>query len=59
MWTAGAFDRYVVDGLVNAAGWIAGQMGLFLRYLQTGREENYLLLIFLSVVVIVLVRFVR
>ena len=37
----------------------AGQMGLFLRYLQTGREENYLLLIFLSVVVIVLVRFVR
>jgi NADH-quinone oxidoreductase subunit L len=59
MWAAGAFDRYVVDGLVNAAGWIAGQMGLFLRYLQTGREENYLLLIFLSVVVIVLVRFVR
>ncbi len=59
VWAAGAFDRYVVDGLVNAAGWIAGQMGLFLRYLQTGREENYLLLIFLSVVVIVLVRFVR
>jgi NADH-quinone oxidoreductase subunit L len=59
MWAAAAFDRYVVDGLVNAAGWIAGQMGLFLRYLQTGREENYLLLIFLSVVVIVLVRFVR
>ena len=59
VWAAGAFDRYVVDGLVNATGWIAGQMGLFLRYLQTGREENYLLLIFLSVVVIVLVRFVR
>jgi len=59
VWAAGAFDRYIVDGLVNATGWIAGQMGLFLRYLQTGREENYLLLIFLSVVVIVLVRFVR
>ncbi len=59
VWAAGAFDRYVVDGLVNATGWIAGRLGMFLRYLQTGREENYLLLIFLSVVVIVLVRFVR
>ncbi|OLD47967.1 MAG: hypothetical protein AUI83_13805 [Armatimonadetes bacterium 13_1_40CM_3_65_7] len=59
VWLAGAFDRYVVDGLVNAAGWVTAQLGLLLRYLQTGREENYLLLIFLSVVVIVLVRFVR
>jgi NADH-quinone oxidoreductase subunit L len=59
VWAAGAFDRYVVDGLVNASGWITGQLGIALRYLQTGREENYLLLIFLSVVVIVLVRFVR
>jgi NADH-quinone oxidoreductase subunit L len=59
VWTAGAFDRYVVDGLVNAAGWITARLGLLLRYLQTGREENYLLLIFLSVVVIVLVRFAR
>ncbi len=59
VWMAGAFDRYVVDGIVNAVAWLAGQFGLFLRYLQTGREENYLLLIFLSVVVIVLVRFVR
>jgi NADH-quinone oxidoreductase subunit L len=57
--TAGAFDRYVVDGLVNMVGWIAGRLGVFLRYLQTGREENYLLLIFLSLVVIVLVRFAR
>ena len=59
VWLAGAFDRYIVDGLVNAAGWVTAQLGLVLRYLQTGREENYLLLIFLSVVVIVLVRFVR
>jgi len=59
VWLAGAFDRYVVDGLVNVTGWITSQLGLVLRYLQTGREENYLLLIFLGVVVIVLVRFVR
>ena len=59
VWLAGAFDRYVVDGLVNATAWAAGRLGGLLRYLQTGREENYLLLIFLSVVVIVLVRFAR
>jgi NADH-quinone oxidoreductase subunit L len=59
VWLAGAFDRYVVDGLVNAVAWVAGSFGVFLRYLQTGREENYLLVIFLAVVVIVLARFVR
>lgn len=53
---AGMFDHYVVDGLVNLTGWVARQMGLGLRYVQTGRAENYLLLVFLSVVVIVLVR---
>lgn len=53
---AGAFDRYVVDGLVNLVGWIARQLGLGLRYVQTGREETYLLLVFLGVVIIVLVR---
>jgi NADH-quinone oxidoreductase subunit L len=59
VWLAGAFDRYVVDGLVNAVAWLAAQFGVLLRYLQTGREENYLLVIFLAVVVIVLVRLVR
>ncbi|HEX4836789.1 MAG TPA: NADH-quinone oxidoreductase subunit L [bacterium] len=52
---AGLFDHYVVDGLVNLTGWVARQMGLGLRYVQTGRAENYLLLVFLGVVVIVLV----
>jgi NADH-quinone oxidoreductase subunit L len=58
MWLAGAFDRYVVDGLVNLTGWLTGRSGVFLRYLQTGREENYLLLIFLAVLVMVLARLV-
>ena len=56
---AGAFDHYVVDGLVNAVAWITGRAGWALRYVQTGREENYLLLIFLGLVVIVLVRLIR
>jgi NADH-quinone oxidoreductase subunit L len=56
---AGAFDRYVVDGLVNAVAWLTGRAGWVLRYVQTGREENYLLLIFLGLVVIVLVRLIR
>jgi NADH-quinone oxidoreductase subunit L len=55
---AGAFDRYVVDGLVNLVGWLARQMGLGLRYVQTGRAETYLLLVFLGIVIIVLVRLV-
>jgi NADH-quinone oxidoreductase subunit L len=56
VWLAGAFDRYVVDGLVNLVGWAARQLGLGLRYVQTGREETYLLLAALGVVIIVLVR---
>jgi NADH-quinone oxidoreductase subunit L len=55
---AGLFDRFVIDGLVNLTGWLARQFGLGLRYLQTGREETYLLLVFLGVVVIVVVRLV-
>jgi NADH-quinone oxidoreductase subunit L len=55
---AGLFDRYVVDGLVNLTGWLARQLGLGLRYVQTGREETYLLLVFLGVVLIVVVRLV-
>jgi NAD(P)H-quinone oxidoreductase subunit 5 len=56
MRAAGLFDRYVIDGLVNLTGWLARQFGLGLRYIQTGREETYLLLVFLGVLVIVVVR---
>jgi NADH-quinone oxidoreductase subunit L len=56
---AGLFDRYVIDGLVNLTGWLAQQFGLGLRYVQTGREETYLLLVFLGVLVIVVVRLWR
>ena len=56
VWLAAALDRYVVDGAVNLVGWLAEQVGSGLRYLQTGREENYLLLAAIGAVVIVLVR---
>jgi NADH-quinone oxidoreductase subunit L len=55
---AGAFDHYVVDGLVNLTGWLTRQLGFGLRYVQTGRAETYLLFVFLGVVIIVLVRLV-
>jgi NADH-quinone oxidoreductase subunit L len=35
------FDRHVVDGGVNLAGWITCQLGAGLRYLQTGQVQTY------------------
>ncbi len=46
------FDLYVVDGVVNLVGWMAKAMGGVLRYVQTGRVENYLLAIALGVIVL-------
>ncbi len=37
------FDAYVVDGLVNAVGWLSDQMGRVVRLLQNGRAQAYLL----------------
>ncbi|MCL6504584.1 MAG: NADH-quinone oxidoreductase subunit L [Pirellulales bacterium] len=46
------FDLYVVDGVVNLLGWIARTAGGVLRYVQTGRAQNYLLAIALGVIVL-------
>jgi NADH-quinone oxidoreductase subunit L len=46
------FDLYVVDGIVNLLGWIAKTLGGTLRYVQTGRAQNYLLTIALGVIVL-------
>ena len=48
------FDLYVVDGLVNLIGWTAQTLGGVLRYVQTGRPQNYLLVIALGVIILVL-----
>ncbi len=47
-----AFDLTVVDGTVNLIGWIVKALGGTLRYVQTGRTQNYLLAIALGVIVL-------
>jgi len=48
------FDLYVVDGVVNLTGWITTKLGSVLRYVQTGRAENYLLVIAAGVIAILI-----
>jgi len=38
-----AFDRLVVDGTVNGAGWVADRSGRVLRNIQDGHVQVYLL----------------
>lgn len=37
------FDRHIVDGMVNLAGWVTHTSGALLRYLQTGQIQTYAL----------------
>jgi NADH-quinone oxidoreductase subunit L len=53
------FDLYVVDGLVNLLAWVTGRIGAGLRYIQTGRAENYLLVIAIGVILIIIGGLVR
>ncbi len=47
------FDLYVVDGAVNLVGWTAKALGARLRYIQTGRPQNYLLAVALGIILLV------
>jgi len=49
------FDLYVVDGAVNLVGWLAKAAGGTLRHVQTGRAQNYLLVIALGVIVLAVI----
>ncbi|HEY3247301.1 MAG TPA: NADH-quinone oxidoreductase subunit L [bacterium] len=53
------FDLYVIDGLVNLVGWMAKALGGRLRYMQTGRAENYLLAIALGTILLVVFGVIR
>ncbi|MDQ7851003.1 MAG: NADH-quinone oxidoreductase subunit L [Armatimonadota bacterium] len=53
------FDLYVVDGVVNLIGWVAKALGGALRAVQTGRAENYLLVIAIGVILLILGGLVR
>jgi NADH:ubiquinone oxidoreductase subunit 5 (subunit L)/multisubunit Na+/H+ antiporter MnhA subunit len=48
----GWFDKWVVDGLVNLIGGATKLTGRTLRFVQTGVVQNYLLIVFLGVLVI-------
>jgi NADH-quinone oxidoreductase subunit L len=53
------FDLYVIDGLVNLVGWAAKALGGILRYVQTGRAENYLLVIAFGVILLMVFGVIR
>jgi len=42
-------DTYLVDGAVNLSGWLAQQGGRILRAIQTGRVQNYGLVLFAGI----------
>ncbi|MFH0886909.1 MAG: NADH-quinone oxidoreductase subunit L [bacterium] len=48
----GFIDSFLVDGLVNLSGWITGLSARVLRYTQTGSLQNYALIIFMGLAVI-------
>ncbi|MBK8189336.1 MAG: NADH-quinone oxidoreductase subunit L [Vampirovibrionales bacterium] len=50
-----AFDRHIVDGAVNLTGRSTMGAGGALRYLQTGRAQAYLTLLFLGMTALVVV----
>jgi len=48
------FDIYIIDGIINGLAFVTKTSGGVLRYVQTGRLQNYALIIFAAIVVIVL-----
>jgi NADH-quinone oxidoreductase subunit L len=48
-WFSALTDRRLVDGLVNAVGWVAQESSYGFRRLQTGLVQNYALVMLLGV----------
>jgi len=46
------FDTYVIDGIVNGVGRVTSAVGQELRYIQTGRVQNYMVMVVISVVLL-------
>jgi len=46
------FDEPIIDGAVNGAGQLATWMGQELRQMQTGRVQNYMLVVAIAVLVL-------
>jgi len=47
-------DEYIVDGIVNGIAAIITALGGNVRRIQTGRLQNYLLIVFGGIVVLIL-----
>jgi len=45
-------DEPIIDGLVNAVGSVTSALGAFLRLIQTGRAQNYLVVMLITVLVL-------
>jgi NADH:ubiquinone oxidoreductase subunit 5 (subunit L)/multisubunit Na+/H+ antiporter MnhA subunit len=46
------FDTHVIDATVNGLGAVTDRVGAAVRTLQTGRVQNYLLLVLVTVSVL-------
>jgi NADH-quinone oxidoreductase subunit L len=55
----GLIDQYIIDGIVNLIGATVRGLGLGLRRLQTGFIQNYLLFIFVGIVLIILLKLIK
>ncbi len=49
---AGGFDRYIVDGLVNAVAYFSGFFGMIFRKLQTGKVQTYIAFVIAAVMIL-------
>ncbi len=52
-WVSRLFDVYVIDGIVNGLGRLTSAVGQELRYIQTGRVQNYMIIVIISVLLLV------
>ena len=46
------FDRHVVDGSVDVVGFLTTRFGLVLQPVQSGRLQNYILVVFIGLLVV-------
>jgi NADH-quinone oxidoreductase subunit L len=51
-WVSRLFDVYIIDGIVNGVGRVASAVGQELRYIQTGRVQNYMIIVVISVLLL-------
>lgn len=48
----GGFDSIVIDGFVNMTAYLSGMFGLFIRKIQVGKVQTYIVLLVFSIVLL-------